>query len=117
MKKADKVIPEHCVSYGSDLGGTADMAATWLACGNKKEADRLLAIYAKNADQYLNWYLNGSRKPLAMSAYGCSKYVRNLIEAVQGFENTGNTKLAAHYSRLLDNYYRRITEQGVALDL
>ena len=117
LKKADKVIPEHCVSYGSDLGGTADMAATWLACGNKKEADRLLAIYAKNADQYLNWYLNGSRKPLAMSAYGCSKYVRNLIEAVQGFENTGNTKLAAHYSRLLDNYYRRITEQGVALDL
>ncbi|MGN1235870.1 MAG: hypothetical protein ACI4TS_00335, partial [Bacteroidaceae bacterium] len=85
--------------------------------GNKKEADRLLTIYAKNADQYLNWYLNGSSKPLAMSAYSCSKYVRNLIEAVQGFEDTGNTKLAAHYGKLLDDYYRRIVEQGVILDL
>ena len=117
LTKADKEIPQTCVSYGDDLGGTADLAQSWLACGKKQKADELLAILAHTAEQYLDWYVNASPKPLSLSAYGCSKYIRNLIQAVQGFESTGNKKLFDKYNHVLESYYAKITGQGVNIDL
>ena len=117
LAKADEVIPQTCVSYGDDLGGTADMAHSWFKCGNKKKADELLTILARTAEQYLNWYVNVQSKPLAMSAYNCSKYIRNLVQAVQGFEETGNKALSNKYNNVLESYYRKITSQGVNVDL
>ena len=117
LAKADKEIPQTCVSYGDDLGGTADLAQSWLACGKKQKADELLAILAHTAEQYLDWYVNASPKPLSLSAYGCSKYIRNLIQAVQGFESTGNKKLFDKYNHVLESYYAKITGQGVNIDL
>lgn len=117
LAKADKEIPQTCVSYGDDLGGTADLAQSWLACGKKQKADELLTILAHTAEQYLDWYVNASPKPLSLSAYGCSKYIRNLIQAVQGFESTGNKKLFDKYNHVLESYYAKITGQGVNIDL
>lgn len=117
LAKADKEIPQTCVSYGDDLGGTADLAQSWLACGKKQKADELLTILAHTAEQYLDWYVNASPKPLSLSAYGCSKYIRNLIQAVQGFESTGNKKLFDKYNHVLESNYAKITGQGVNIDL
>ncbi len=117
LKKSDEVIPQTCVSYGDDLGGPYDLATSWIACGNKKKADELLTIYAQNADQYLNWYVNVSPKPLYLSTQGCSDYIRCMFEAIQGFEKTGNTTMVDKYTALFENYYTAITQRGVNLDL
>ena len=117
LERCDKVIPQSCASYGDDLGGTVELAKAWLACGKKNKADEILTIYAKTADQYLNWYVNASVKPLELSAMSCSDYIRNLIQAVQGFELTGNKALFAKYNALLEHYYLTITKRGVKLDI
>ncbi len=115
LQRADEVFPQSCVSYGEDLGGTFELAKAWIDCGNKKKADELLEIYARNAVQFLNWYLRGSNKPL--SSFQCSMYVRNLIEAVHGFELSGNTKLFATYNEQLNSYYATLVGAGVELKL
>lgn len=115
LRKCDEVFPESCVSYSEDLGGTFELAQSWIACGNKKKADEILTIYATTAEQYLNWYVNACNKPIYYSAYNCSKYIRNLAEAVEGFKLSGNQQLMQKYNQSLEGYYSRLVACGIEL--
>lgn len=117
VERSDKVFPQSCISYGDRMGGTCELAAAWAAVGNKAKAEELYTIFARTADQYLNWYLNYSAKPVQMSQYSCNVYIVNLYRAVIGMEDIGSTDLAKKYTALFNSYYDRLTRAGVQLDI
>ena len=116
LEKSDEMFPEKVVSYGDYIGGTNDLALAWNAVGNKAKAEELLTIFARTADQYLNWYLNYSAKPVQMSAYSCNTYMTNLYSAVLSFEKIGSDALAKKYTAIFNSYYERLATAGVQLD-
>ena len=116
LEKSDEVLPQSVVSYGDYIGGTSDLALAWAAVGNKAKAEELLTIFASTAEQYLNWYVNYSAKPVQMSARGCNTYMGNLYSAILGFEKIGSKALVKKYTPIFNSYYDRITAAGVQLD-
>ena len=117
LEKSDKVFPQHTVSYGDRMGGTCELASAWAAVGNKAKAEELYTIFARTAEQYLNWYLNYSAKPVQMSAYSCNIYIVNLYKAIIGLEDIGSTELAKKYTPIFNNFYDRLIAEGVDLEI
>ena len=117
LEKSDEVFPQSVVSYGDYIGGTTDLALAWSAVGNKAKAEEILTIFARTAEQYLNWYANYSAKPVQMSAFGCNRNMNNLYDAVLCFEKIGCSDLAKKYTTVFNTYYDRLNAAGVPLDL
>ncbi len=117
LEKSDEVFPQSVVSYGDYIGGTTDLALAWSAVGNKAKAEEILTIFARTAEQYLNWYANYSAKPVQMSAFGCNRNMNNLYDAVLCFEKIGCSDLAKKYTAVFNSYYDRLNAAGVPLDL
>ncbi|MBO4593919.1 MAG: DUF2723 domain-containing protein [Bacteroidaceae bacterium] len=117
LERADKEIPQSTVSYSDRMGGTRELAFAWSAVGNKAKADELLTIYARTAEQYLNWYVNYSAKPVQMSAFGCNVNLSNLYAAILGFEETGNKTLAERYTKVFERYYNAVSNAGIDIQL
>ena len=115
LEKADQVFPNSAISYGYDMGGTADMARAWMGVGNRKKADELFTIYADYACQYLNWYINASNKPVQYATYNCSVHMRNLIDAIYGFEDNGNAQMREKYLRIANTLNEQMAQKGVDL--
>ena len=111
------MFPQSVVSYGDYIGGTTDLALAWSAVGNKAKAQEILTIFARTAEQYLNWYANYSAKPVQMSAYGCNRNMNNLYDAVLCLEKIGCSDLAKKYTVVFNSYYDRLNAAGVPLDL
>ena len=117
VEKADKMLPQSAVSYGDHMGGTCELANAWNAVGNRAKAEELYTIFARTADQYLNWYLNYSAKPVQMSAYSCNKYIVNLYKAIIGLEDIGSDALVKKYTPVFNSYYDRLNAAGIPLDI
>lgn len=113
LEKSDKVLPETSVSYSDELGGTPDLAAAWVAVGNKKKAGELLNTMAHTAQQYLNWYINVQSKPMQMSQASINQNMRTLYEAVIGLEDAGFAAQAKKYTEVFNHYYTALNNAGI----
>ncbi len=112
LQKVDKEIPGTTVTYADNLGGTTELANSWIVCGKSAKAQELANILARSACQYLSWYINYS--PIAINYNGneCAMHISDLIEAARILEKT-KAKNARQMMETAANYYSQLQARGI----
>ena len=112
LQKVDKEIPGTTVTYADNLGGTTELANSWIACGKAAKAQELAGILARSASQYLNWYINYSPIGINYNGQECAMHISDLIEAARILEKT-KAKNARQVMETAANYYSQLQARGI----
>ena len=102
VEKVEKVIPPSNVPH-SYSSGSLELARVWNTIGDKKEACDIAYPVAKQAAEYLEWYLSLPNKMILLSEKDCMYYLYQLHSALGVMESAGSDK-TMELSKQLDLY-------------
>ena len=116
LEKIDKEIPGNVVSYADNLGGSTELANSWLACGKTQKAVDILHTVARSSEQYLNWYINYSPDKLAANGRECASHIGDMIDAGRTLEKAKDEDAQKIMERAA-NYYSLLQSKGINIQL
>ena len=101
---AEKVIPAASVSHDYLYSGSLDIAATYIALGEKEKALPILKQVGDKADQYLDWYLSMGKK--VNNHISDCQWQFSILNSVATL--LGDTKEGEAYQLALDEKFNRL---------
>ena len=108
LRYTDKVIPAYNVPY-SYASGSSDLARTWLALGQQKQAEKIIQQMWKNSLQYAKWYCSldgfrfeGSKNDILMHLY----IMQQLVSMTDTYDEKKGDEMMKQLT-LLSNLYEQ----------
>ena len=106
VERAEQVMPPTTMPH-SFAGGSLDLARIWLQLGDKKHAESIALPVAKNACEYMEWYLSMPDNILMRDEQDCMYYLYQLHRATEVLQDASGSKAAKMMSKL-DSYNRML---------
>ena len=114
LRYTEKVLPAYNIPH-SYTSGSLDMARTWAAMGNNKEAMKLIDQLWKNSTQYVTWYVNLDSQQFALSEDSCYMHIyilNQLLQLGSTIDEQWGSKKEAVLNKMLDAFQAKGGQLG-----
>ena len=112
VQRAEEEIPASVVPHTQLLGGSIDLAQTWIQLGHPAEGGKILDAMGQNAKEYLEWYLSLDTRRLLQSSRDCMMQISILYRIAQTYAPI-DPKKAEEYRKAMEGYAARCHERGI----
>ena len=107
LKRAEEVLPPTTLPH-TFAGGSLDLARAWIQVDNKKQAETIALPVAKNACEYLDWYLSLSDSKLEREEQECMYYLYQLHRASEVLREATSSQAAGMVQKL--DFYNKVLQ-------
>ena len=107
LKRAEQVLPPTTLPH-TFAGGSLDLARAWIQVDNKKQAETIALPVAKNACEYLDWYLSLSDSKLEREEQECMYYLYQLHRASEVLREATSPQAAGMVQKL--DFYNKVLQ-------
>ena len=107
LKRAEEVLPPTTLPH-TFAGGSLDLARAWIQVDNKKQAETIALPVAKNACEYLDWYLSLSDSKLEREEQECMYYLYQLHRASEVLREATSPQAAGMVQKL--DFYNKVLQ-------
>ena len=107
LKRAEEVLPPTTLPH-TFAGGSLDLARAWIQVDNKKQAEAIALPVAKNACEYIDWYLSLSDSKLEREEQECMYYLYQLHRASEVLREATSPQAAGMVQKL--DFYNKVLQ-------
>ena len=107
LKRAEEVLPPTTLPH-TFAGGSLDLARAWIQLDNKKQAETIALPVAKNACEYIDWYLSLSDSKLEREEQECMYYLYQLHRASEVLREATSPQAAGMVQKL--DFYNKVLQ-------
>ena len=107
LKRAEEVLPPTTLPH-TFAGGSLDLARAWIQLDNKKQAEAIALPVAKNACEYIDWYLSLSDSKLEREEQECMYYLYQLHRASEVLREATSSQAAGMVQKL--DFYNKVLQ-------
>ena len=107
LKRAEEVLPPTTLPH-TFAGGSLDLARAWIQVDNKKQAEAIALPVAKNAWEYIDWYLSLSDSKLEREEQECMYYLYQLHRASEVLREATSPQAAGMVQKL--DFYNKVLQ-------
>ena len=107
LKRAEEVLPPTTLPH-TFAGGSLDLARAWIQVDNKKQAESIALPVAKNACEYIDWYLSLSDSKLEREEQECMYYLYQLHRASEVLREATSSQAAGMVQKL--DFYNKVLQ-------
>ena len=107
LKRAEEVLPPTTLPH-TFAGGSLDLARAWIQVDNKEQAEAIALPVAKNACEYIDWYLSLSDSKLEREEQECMYYLYQLHRASEVLREATSSQAAGMVQKL--DFYNKVLQ-------
>ena len=107
LRRAEEVLPPTTLPH-TFAGGSLDLARAWIQVDNKKQAEAIALPAAKNACEYIDWYLSLSDSKLEREEQECMYYLYQLHRASEVLREATSSQAAGMVQKL--DFYNKVLQ-------
>ena len=108
----EKMIPSSVIPHGNIMGGSMELARSWVLAGNKKEGVKILKEICNDAIEYLSWYATLDNSQGMNYAQNCHLYLDILYRGTSIMTDGGAAKEAKAYQQSMERFYNLFHNKG-----